>query len=100
MICKKTPPVLVDIKEDTRVSREYGTIDTVDLALAIYNEALKPRDGAPESDDIFARCCALGAIFNVGRMQGIREERARRRQTHTDSEAAAAPPSEALTATA
>ena len=101
MIGKKTPPVLVDIKEDTRVSRDYGTIDTVDLALAIYNEALKPRSGKPDEWDYkFLRACALAAIFDVGRMQGMREERARRRQTTPDSEAAAAPPSEALTATA
>lgn len=95
MIGKNNTPALVDIKEDTRIARDYGTVDIVTLALAIYNEALKPRIGKPDEQDYkWLRACALAAIFDVGRMQGIREERARRRQTHTDSEA------EALTATA
>lgn len=95
MIGKNNAPVLVDIKEDTRIARDYGTIDIITLALNIYNEALKPRIGKPYVQDYeWQRACALAAVFYVGRMQGIREERARRRQTHTDSEA------EALTVTA
>ncbi|WP_405344632.1 hypothetical protein [Ruminococcus sp.] len=95
MIGKNSAPVLVDIKEDTRIARDYGTVDTVTLAIAIYNEVLKTRIGKPDEQDYkWQRACALATVFDVGRMQGIREERTRRRQTHTDSEA------EALTVTA
>lgn len=53
---------------------------------ALVNELLKLRSGTDDPHPLNWETAVFAAdIFNAGRISGIREERARRRRTHTAS---------------
>lgn len=65
---------LIDVSEGVRISHTVATSDDLCRAREIYEayvEAYKSRD------TMFTHTCALSAVYLTGRIQGIREERAR-----------------------
>ncbi len=65
---------LINISEGIRISHTAGTSDDICRASEIYKAYVE----AYKSDDrLFTHLCALSAVYLTGRIQGIREERAK-----------------------
>lgn len=77
MIGKQDTPQLITAQEAVKLSRRAGTIDSLELARNIAIEWKRTSDG--NNDPIFNYLCMLGAIYDAGRIQGIREQRQTRR---------------------
>ena len=69
-------PALVTPEEVVRLALSYATARDVWIALDIANEWKKQASG---KDGDFSLYWLYAAIFEAGRIQGIREERNRRR---------------------
>ena len=74
---KKAHKRLVDPLEIVELFDRFGTAEAIADAAAIFYEWQER--GKKNTDRLFDRLCLLGAIFEAGRIQGIREERSRRR---------------------
>jgi len=71
---------LIDISEGIRISRKAGTSGDICRASEIYKAYVE----AYKSDDtLFTHLCALSAVYITGRIQGIREERAKKQTDKT-----------------
>ena len=68
---------LVDPLEIVELFDKHGTAEAIADAAAIFYEWQE--HGRKNTDRLFDSLCILGAIFEAGRIQGIREERSRRR---------------------
>jgi len=77
MIQRITPPELITPQEAAALSDKFGTTDDIYRADDIYNEFMKMKDS--ESDNRWKFLRAIAAIYTAGRIQGIREERSRRK---------------------
>lgn len=78
MIGKKRMRLLIDPQEVITTARKYGTVDTVDIAVQLRDEWNRQTNTALwNGERDFKTLCMLAAIFDAGRMQGIREERAK-----------------------
>lgn len=77
MIQRTTPPELITPQEAAALSDKFGTTDDIYRADDIYKEFMKLKDS--ESDNRWKFLCAIAAIYTAGRIQGIREERSRRK---------------------
>ena len=77
MIMSTTPPELITPQEAAALSAEFGTTDDIFRAEEIYNEFLKLKGAV--NDTRWKFMCAIGAIYTAGRIQGIREERRKKR---------------------
>lgn len=75
MIGENIPQTLITPQEISAL-RKYITLDELQKAAEIVRALQLRPSGDPESD----YCCMLAAIYAVGRIQGIREERARRKK--------------------
>lgn len=71
---------LIDVSEGIRISHTASTSDDICRASEIYKAYVK----AYKSDDtLFTHLCALSAVYLTGRIQGIREERAKAIKAHS-----------------
>ena len=70
---KRAFPELITPAEAVALSVKYGTAEAGARAIDIANEYQRQTEGERDRRDIAA------AIYDAGRMQGIREERARRK---------------------
>ena len=76
MIGNGKAQLLISPQEAITIARKFGTVDTIDIALELCKEW-----NSQTSTDIwtghrdFSFMCMLSAIFDAGRIQGIREER-------------------------
>lgn len=72
---KRTPPTMINPVETVELCLQYGTIDSGSIAVEIANryEERTPYTGR------YRLFCLLGTVYEAGRLQGIREERARRK---------------------
>lgn len=78
MIGKKRMRLLIEPQEVIATARKYGTVDTVDIAVQLRDEWNRQTNTAIWNREMdFNKLCMLAAIFDAGRMQGIREERAK-----------------------
>lgn len=77
MIQRTTPPELITPQEAAALSNKFGAADDIYRADDIYNEFMKLKSS--ESDNRWKFLCAIAAIYTAGRIQGIREERSRRK---------------------
>lgn len=77
MIQRTTLPELIAPQEAAALSAKFGTTDDIFRAEEIYNEFLKLK-GA-ENDTRWKFLCAISTIYIAGRIQGIREERRKKR---------------------
>lgn len=74
---------LIDLARDIPLIAKYNTVDYLYRADNAFQAWLTNR-GARESDvlcDLWERVSALGAVYQIGRIQGIREERQRRKES-------------------
>ena len=80
MTGKNIPPELISAKEAIEICLRAGTIDSIEKALPIFEgykkEFSKECNG---SETAFITACALGTVYDAGRIQGIREERKAKR---------------------
>ena len=65
---------LIDVSEGIRISRTAGTSDDICRSSEIYKAYV---DTYKSDDTLFTHLCALSAVYLTGRIQGIREERAK-----------------------
>lgn len=78
MISKKESPQLITTEEAVTLCIKFATLDDIDTAEDIY---LAYMDKVKDTrDKRYAEMCVLAAIYSAGRIQGIREERAKRKQ--------------------
>ena len=77
MIQRTTPPELITPQEAAALSDKFGTNDDIYRADDIYKEFMKLKSS--ESDNLWKFLCAIGTIYTAGRIQGIREERRKKR---------------------
>lgn len=73
---KKRQTEMITPLEAAELSSKYGTMDDINRADDIYKAYLKCKGNENISRWHFLR--AIAAIYTAGRIQGIREERARR----------------------
>lgn len=78
MIQKNHPGRMITAEESVAISHRAATVDSCFIAREISHEYMMqnpPREG----EYTLWLYCMYGAIYDAGRIQGIREERARRR---------------------
>lgn len=84
MISNKRPEILTDPAETVKLYRSYGTTFDVNQAMAVameYQRQVKPsyREWRYKTIGDGDVLWMLGAIYEAGRLQGIREERRKRK---------------------
>lgn len=72
----KQPSIMVTVDEVVTLCRKYGTTETADFCYQVAQEWNK-RSHQPDS--LFSLMCMCSCLFDAGRVQGKREERAARR---------------------
>lgn len=75
---KKPVTILFNPQEVVALSHKYSTTESMYAAFDVW--AAWVRDGHKKREADWELRCMLSAIFDAGRLQGIREERARRRK--------------------
>lgn len=78
MISKKESPQLITTEEAVTLCAKFATLDDIYTAEDIYLAYIDKVKGT--CGERYAEMCALSAVYLTGRIQGIREERAKRRQ--------------------
>ncbi len=78
---KKKPELLISPKEVIAICWQYSTIDTIEAVRQLcYEWNRQINADLQRNSPNFCFACMQSAIYEVGRMQGIREERLRRRK--------------------
>lgn len=77
MIGKKQYPALITAEEAVRVGQAAGECESIHRVTEIYHE-WKKSPQFPDSPG-YDFWCMLAAMYDAGRIQGIREERSRRK---------------------
>ena len=77
---RRSIELLASPEEVISIYRKHGTISSLHAAEAIW-KAWRLH-GRTTGDAVYDFDCLLGAIFEAGRVQGIREERFRRKEGH------------------
>lgn len=76
MVQKTTPKELITPAEIAAICKKAGTTDSIDRAIAI-EKAVK-ENVSQDVSDLWLHLLVIGAIYDGGRIQGIREERTKR----------------------
>lgn len=77
MIGKYTPPELITPEEALAIFK-YGTLSEMYRAKALYD--IYRRNFEPDTDKLWGFIRLLSFVYDTARIQGIREERAKRSQ--------------------
>lgn len=75
MVQKNHAPELISAAEGVKLSLKYGTIPSVGRCIAIREEYEKQTAPNRRHDELLF---LMAAIYDIARIQGIREERRRR----------------------
>lgn len=67
--------ILIDAEQLARIAYNNASMASERVGVTVYNEFMKLDT---EDDSLTLRALAIGAVFEAGRVQGMREERARR----------------------
>lgn len=78
MIGKKTTKLLISPEEIVEICDKAGTIDSIDIARAV-EKAYLALNSVTSDKDCWLYYCLIATIYDAGRIQGIREERAHRK---------------------
>ena len=73
------PEKRIDEREIARISVEFDTVDSSYIGRRVFAAAIEALYDASEPANLYTFYRAIGAVFSAGRIQGIREERAKRR---------------------
>ena len=78
MVCKqeKNPAELITPQEITAIMQRAGTIDDIVRAQAVALEYIKQNNISPVSFS-WDMLCVFSNIYQAGRLQGIREQKAK-----------------------
>lgn len=79
---KPQPALLVSAQEAVHLGKNYGTVDTLYIAQEIAEEYYKTLEAEEQTglrDHYYEFIMLCSILFDAGRLQGIREERAKRR---------------------
>lgn len=88
MICKGIIQPLISPQETITLLRENGTVDTIDIAIKLCYEWRRQTSAElQKGSEDFNFACMLAALFDAGRIQGIREERQKRAHKAAQREA-------------
>ena len=79
MIEKKNTKEMITAQEIVAICDKAGTIDSIDRARAI-EQAFLELNKDDNTDSKWKYYCMLAAIYDGGRIQGIREEKARQKR--------------------
>ena len=74
----ETRSQLVTTEEVLRLS-QYTTLDRIELAEDMYRRSVEEYTGRGDKDSLWTFLVALANVYEAGRLQGIREERQKRR---------------------
>ncbi len=77
MLGKREAPDMITAKEAVAISTKSGTIDEIYIAIEIIEE-YERLNFAP-NDKWYNMACMYATLFEAGRIQGVREERYRRK---------------------
>ena len=77
MIEKKDHPLLISAEEVAEICGKAGTTESIDRALNIIAACKKCAVPSNAFGLTWERLCLIASIYDGGRIQGIREERAR-----------------------
>lgn len=88
MITKRVFEKMITAEEAAELAKNYSTLDDLFTADEIYKAAMKGRS----RDTKWEIMCSLAAVYIAGRVQGIREERQRRKNSCTLSARKGNPP--------
>ena len=80
MISKKGIPAYITPEEAAQISRKAQTIDDIDTALSIKQAYMQLAAAENSALTDFDELKALAAVYQGGRIQGIREERAAKKE--------------------
>lgn len=83
MIGKKEVPIMISAEEIVSICDNAGTIDSIDMAIAIEREFRKLESSQTCNDQKWNYYRMLATIYDAGRIQGIREERKRNHCKHS-----------------
>ena len=77
MIGKDHEPILIAPEEVADICSRAQTVGSIYRALDIRNAIIAAKKG--EADEQWVTMCVLAAIYDGGRIQGIREERRKKK---------------------
>lgn len=77
MITKRVFKKMITAEEAAELARKFSTLDDLFTAEEIYTAAMKGRESSRVTK--WEIMCSLAAVYIAGRVQGIREERSRRK---------------------
>lgn len=80
MVGKQDTVILIDPEEVAELSRRAGTLESMYIAVDVIASYLKCSASSVGSALSWEQLCALAAVYDAGRIQGIREERAKRQE--------------------
>ena len=85
MIMKSHSPRLVTAEEAVAISNKAGTVEECFIAVEIAEEWWRqmPPIMRESHDVLFIRSTLYATLWTAGRLQGIREERAKRKEAKT-----------------
>ncbi|MGN0574478.1 MAG: hypothetical protein ACI4J2_00470 [Ruminococcus sp.] len=76
---KAKQPLLISAEEAAENARLFATTECMNRAHEICKAYMNIPEVSTDSDRNWVQLCALAAVYCGGRIQGIREERARRK---------------------
>lgn len=76
MIGKEPIPRLITAEEAVELNKIAGTVDEMEIATEVFRESANMVKDLPYG---YAFACRLATVWSAGRIQGIREERAKRK---------------------
>lgn len=79
MIEKGTQPLLITSEEAVEICRKASTVESIYRAQDIESAYREHISVWEETDITWLRLCTLAAIYDAGRIQGIREERLKKK---------------------
>ena len=82
MIMKEIPAQMITAEEAVAISLRAGTLTACNRALeiAVEYERQKPPIVDKCEDETFKAACLYATIWEAGRIQGIREERSKKKE--------------------
>lgn len=76
---KPDPPIMVSAEEVCRLETKFGTVQEIEFCVEVLRHWQENYSDWHDEDPRYGMMVRTAALFTAGRLQGIREERARRR---------------------
>ena len=80
MVGKRDFPELITPQEAAELCSSYGTIESMERGRSIAEAVRQSESKHGYNDPYWIYCVSLGTIYEAGRIQGIREERLKKKE--------------------